>query len=104
MNGGSGVPKRVVRQPNNRFAIFSTVVDDFTYMDLSLGEVVDEFCMELGEIEALRKAMRALWEEDPYTGERRDLQSRWKECLETIEMQYGKKRVRERLAEIGVKE
>ena len=34
---------QIIRQPNGRFALWSSVVDDFTYLDCTQQEIVDVF-------------------------------------------------------------
>jgi len=40
------MPKQIVKQPNGKYAIWSTVVDDFVCVECDLAELIDQLCQE----------------------------------------------------------
>ena len=75
------MPAIFVNQPDGRFARFSSVVDQFTHMDMSREEAIDLAQIELGRLTAVAKVDR---------GVNDDGLTRWHDCLETIEAIHGK--------------
>jgi hypothetical protein len=86
------MPSRVVRQPNGLLAVFSTVVDDFTRMDLTESEALRWAREHMGRADAEAKVRRGLDDENPWTGERGDGLSRWRDALETVRAVHGEAR------------
>jgi hypothetical protein len=91
------MPQRGVKQPNGLYAIFSTVVDDFIAMRLTLGEMVEHFSCDMEHLEALDKARRAVIDE-AFDSQRPNL-TRWEDALADIEMRHGVEKRREREAQ-----
>lgn len=82
---------RFVVQPNGLLARFSTVVDDFTAMNITEGEaaqVIQEEYVERAKHDAEQAIARA---KADTTGDR------WKDCLCTIRSIHGAETVSERL-------
>lgn len=95
---------RFVRQPNGRLAVFSDVVDDFTWYDMTPEEAVKVAAEEydMGPRAAKDKVERGLKDEIPWKhGVYGDGTARWLDCLESIEMVHGVKRRRKRERELG---
>lgn len=72
------MPWRVVVQPNHRYAIFSTIVDNFTAFNMNREEALETCLEEIGRLYCEDKVARA--ERDP---------GRWQDCLNKIEMVHG---------------
>lgn len=69
---------RVVQQPNGRFAIFSSIVDNFTDINLTDEEAREECAFRSGQECVPGKIQRAMT--NP---------GRWREALETIRAVHG---------------
>jgi len=95
------MPRRVVRQPNGLLALFSTIVDDFVWCHMTEREVFSECHREMGVLEALLKVRRGAQDLDPYTDEKGNGLSRWRECLSTIGAVHGQAIAREREVEMS---
>lgn len=96
---------RFVKQPDGKLAIFSEVVDDFTYYDLTVegavGVCLKEF-RDRSEEEAMRRINRALEEQPEHRGYAHpNGLGRWEEALEAITLQHGIDHLKETLQEIG---
>lgn len=97
----------IVVQPNGLFAFFSTVVDDFTHMDMTRGEALDE-CRTLagvGRVEAEEKVRRAEAEGECAVAspiEAGRPLTRWLGCLGAIEFRHGRQQ-RDRQAAAGAR-
>jgi hypothetical protein len=72
---------RIVQQPNGKLARFSEVVDDFTDVDLTYEEALDE-CIRHGMsvMDAIEKVNRGI----------KAGNARYLECLETIRTIHGR--------------
>jgi hypothetical protein len=88
------MPSYFVVQPNGLLALFSTVVDDFTALDMTeqaaVQMIVDEYA-ERAKHEAERGIERA---------KQPDRENRWKECLHTIAQIHGDETAAERSREL----
>jgi hypothetical protein len=72
---------RIVQQPNGKLARFSDVVDDFTDVDMTYEEALDECIREgMSVMDAVDKVMRGIEAGN----------ARYLECLETIRMIHGR--------------
>lgn len=93
---------RIVKQPNGKLARFSTVVDDFTDMDMTESETF-ELCREqVGVDGAKRKVQAGLEDWKPWTvGAKGNGSERWKDSLKTITNVHGNAVAKECMA-IGV--
>ena len=90
------MPWIIVKQPNDKYARFSTIVDDFTHMNLTRNEVLDLCTSEyqLNESQALEKLRGA--DKNLYLDCYRvkgSESSRWEACLNTIDLVHGKSQV-----------
>ena len=94
------MPRRVVRQPNGLFAMFSTIVDDFVIYGMSEEQAYQECHRDMGVLEARAKVLRGMNDEDE-GGRKGDGLSRWRDCLDTIRIVHGGKAAREREAELS---
>jgi hypothetical protein len=72
---------RIVEQPDRRLAVFSDVVDDFTSVDMTFGEAIDE-CIRRGMsvMDAIEKVKRGTESGN----------ARYLECMETIRTIHGR--------------
>lgn len=80
----------VVKQPNGLYAIFSSICDDFTLMDATREDILEELVFRNGANADLKALDRA--DEDSGDG-----LNRWRSCLSTIEAVHS--RTPETLAE-----
>ena len=81
----------IVKQPNGYYARFSSIVDNFTHINLTKEEAFDLCQDNVGRNEAKNKIQRADSDANPRSHQPRQgngLQ-RWNECLERILMQHG---------------
>ena len=76
------MPGYIVKQPNGKFARFSTVVDDFTHLNMDEDEV-RECMLADSNRRALEEASRQL-----FTANHAD-STRWEDCLRTRENVHG---------------
>lgn len=88
------MPWFIVKQPNGLYARFSTVVDDFTDMDMTRDGAVQECRCEygMGVIEAERKVQKADDEAQCHvtlSGQVGVPLSRWNGCLEAVRRVHG---------------
>ena len=77
------MPALWMKQPNGRYARWSSVVDDFTHFNYTRNEALEECRHELGAMEATAKMERA----DRDEARKRtkvDGLNRWREALETM--------------------
>lgn len=88
---------RIVRQPNNLFARFCEVVDDFTHIDMTEDEARD-LCVELDVVNVEQKMKRAILDRNE-SGVPGDGLGRWREACEEIEAVHGLDRLRQRIRE-----
>ena len=77
------MPQRIIICPNKKFAIFSTVVDNFVAHDMTENEVVGYF-VKIAMLEARKQALRSIEDAKSRT-------QRWVDCLSTIESVHGTK-------------
>lgn len=97
------MPKFVVKQPNGLFAIFSSVVDDFTITDMTFDEAVAEIGSEaaaqraVDDVELTSQTsdnpaeMVSLWQHHEGL-------ARWHYCLSEILFYHGWRRLKEVLS------
>ena len=54
--------RQIIRQPDGRYAVWSSVVDDFVMHDVTAQEIEDDFALEAAEEarEGVREVVRAL--------------------------------------------
>lgn len=99
------MPSYVLKTPNEKFAIFSSVVDDFTWTDLSHEELMEAAVEQWGKKIAIEKVERGLADEplwkDPDEG---DGLNRWRDACENIALQHGLKHLRMRMDEMGLQD
>jgi hypothetical protein len=101
------VPKFFVKQPDGRFALFSTIVDDFLETGMSEEEAVENAVDKLGvrrdEIDAvIGKAKR----DEPFwpTEDRGDSLNRWRQALKPLAIRHGIEAVAARIRHMGLAE
>lgn len=89
----------LVKQPNEKYAIFSTVVDDFMGIDMDKKEVEDFYIEEMA-VTTRRKVKTALENADLYMQDyyispasTNLMLSPWEECIETVRLRHGDARV-----------
>jgi hypothetical protein len=89
---------RIVNQPNGKLAIFSDVIDKFTFFSISVDEAI-MFCAEkMGTLEAKNKVQSGIDDIEPWTSNKKgDGLSRWKDCLNSIVMVHGYEGLKETL-------
>jgi hypothetical protein len=97
------MPSYVLKQPNGKFAIFSSIVDDFTWIDMTSEEVLKVGTQQWGRETAIEKIERGiadapLWEN---TGETDGL-SRWRDACKNIALQHGLKVLQSRMDDMGL--
>jgi hypothetical protein len=73
------MPRRVIKQPNGKLAIFSTIVDHVVYYDCTPDEAIELIIQEdrLCPDDARVKVQRGIDDLDPYTGKPGDGHQRW---------------------------
>lgn len=89
----------LVKQPNGKYGVFSSVVDDFIALDLT-PETVKEFLIE-EYMEVVERQTKG-WIEDAdrdsdfysYAKREGDGLKRWRECLADIRRQHGAEKAR----------
>lgn len=92
----------MLKQPNGLIAIFSSVVDDFTYYDLTPEQALECGTEEWGRRTAQEKLDRALADEHLWRRHTTDNGlGRWRESLKTIAFRHGIKHLKKVLEEIG---
>jgi hypothetical protein len=97
------MPSYVLKQPNGKFAIFDSIVDDLTWFDMTEEEVLEVGTEQWGRAAAIEKIDRGiddapLWED---TGETDGL-SRWRKSCESIALQHGLRHLRSRMNEMDL--
>jgi len=99
------MPSYVLKQPNAKYAIFSSVVDDFTWADLTHDELLEAAVEQWGREIAVEKVERGLADQpfwkDPDEG---DGLNRWRDACENIALQHGLKHLRMRMDEMGLQD
>jgi hypothetical protein len=95
---------RFVKQPDGRFARFSDIVDNFTHIDMTSEEVVEEFALEYGKpvIESKIKAaaddaLPPPWGSLPKQNDGLD---RWRDSLASVRVIHGTKELVKLLTEM----
>ena len=90
------MPTYFARQPNGRFAVFSTVTDSFHAVDLTEADV-RVWCGEhgIGLADAAAKLDRAKSDTDPGDGPTGDGLGRWRDALATLMLVHGTKALAE---------
>lgn len=85
------MPSFYLKQPNGKYARFSTIVDDFTAMGLTRDRAVTHAQRDVGEREGIGKieradadALAAEYDERAPEGLRR-----WTACLDTVMCVHG---------------
>lgn len=96
------MPSRVVRQPNGKLALFSTVVDDFTIMNATVEEMLAGLATEMSLDEAEGKIRRGLDDISEEIDNLRDFKGlrRWCEALRRILFYHGWETAEERIREV----
>ncbi|MCV9964736.1 hypothetical protein OIU34_22860 [Pararhizobium sp. BT-229] len=101
------MPKFFVKQPDGKFALFSTVVDDFLETGMSEEEAVeaatDNMEVSLDQVEdIIGKARR----DEPFwpSEDRGDGLNRWRQALVPLAIQHGMETVNARMREMGLDE
>ncbi len=97
------MPWFIVKQPNGLYARFSTVVDDFTVLDMTRDEAREECRREpgMGIVEAEEKVRKADAEALCHVtmGQPQGVPlSRWRGCLETVRRVHGPEAAGDRAA------
>ena len=82
---------RIVQQPNERYALFSEIVDAFTFLDMDLSQAVEVCQRNVSDVEALQKCTSAILDDH-----------RWEEALDIIKEHHGKRAVNEVLKLTGL--
>lgn len=98
------MPSYMLKQPDGLIAVFSSVVDDFTYMNLTEAEAIEFGTTEWGERTAREKLERGLKDAPVWPGDSdfvSDGQGRWREACGDIAFQHGLKHLRSVLDEMG---
>lgn len=98
------MPSYMLKQPDGLIAVFSSVVDDFTYMNLTEAEAMEVGASEWGERTAREKLDRGLKDERLWPNDENfvsDGQGRWREACGSIAFQHDLKHLRARFDEMG---
>jgi hypothetical protein len=95
------MPRRVVKQPNGLFGYFSTILDDFTHVNMTVKEMFDVCRMEMEPHEAIEKVHRGIVDAPIWGNEPPDPDGlmRWKHDLRAIVFAHGAKVARQRKEE-----
>lgn len=99
------MPSYILKQPDGNFAVFSSIVDDFTWFAIPPEELEEAAVEQWGRDVALEKIERGvadqpLWNE-PDLG---DGLNRWRDACENIALQHGLKHLRMRMTDMGLEE
>jgi len=91
------MPNQVVQQPNGRFALFSTIVDDFVRLNCTEQEMLEALLQDGFNVgDAWAKIVRAKLNcEHQSRAVASELLARWVACMSTIRMLHGDKRAQE---------
>ena len=83
---------QIVKQPDGKWAIWSTFVDAFAVIDATRGEIIEYFVKKaVAEVEeATRCRMEDIDNEDPYTMKNFE---NWDSCLRTVVWRGDKERI-----------
>lgn len=92
------MPRYYLNQPDGKLAMFSTVVDDFTYAHMTDDEALDLGVEEFGRATAKEKIAAARNDEERYPA---DGLHRWRSALVSIAFAHGLDTLKERLKELG---
>lgn len=96
------MPSRFVLQPNGLLARFSTIVDNFTYANLTKEQAIKVAREDMGRAAAEAKVERGLKDELPWqNGVYGDGTARWNEACRIVKLIHGEKALKEILMEIG---
>lgn len=77
--------RHVVKQPNGKYALWSTVEDDFVYYDADADDIIGEFVAEAAR-KSMQNARQAIADADADDG------SGWTsflDCISTMRAQHG---------------
>jgi hypothetical protein len=99
------MPSYPLKQPNGLFAVFTTVADGFTDVNLTSDEVIEYGSLEWGREGAIIKLEGAvqdkfIWKPYPLN----DGLGRWRECLKLIAIRNGLDHLAKVLADMGLPE
>lgn len=87
---------RIVKQPNGMLARFSDIVDNFTDLNLTEAEALELCEVYAFPLEAERRVKAGIEDWKPWQDDKKgDGLSRWKDCLDTIQVIHGKGAVQE---------
>jgi hypothetical protein len=78
------MPRYLVRQPNGKLAEFSTIVDAFTILDMTVAEAVEHYTAHMSHEEAVAKVCRGLEDQPLDGGPPGSGHDRWDDCLRTM--------------------
>jgi hypothetical protein len=94
---------RIVKQPNGLLGLFSGVVDDFTAINMTEKEAIEECREKLGRKDAIEKVRRGVADEavPPFivASDRNDGLDRWRAAIRTISIMHGNVVAKERIKE-----
>jgi hypothetical protein len=89
--------RRVVKQPNGLYAIFSSICDDFVLLDANREEILEELIFRNGADADLKALDRADADQiDHRKNMKSDGLNRWRDALDLIEAVHGKATADER--------
>lgn len=86
--------RAIVKQPNGKLAVFSTIVDDFVYLDCEWEDYI-QFRLKEAEEDIRREVERAK-EEVAKRGTTSMWDRTWESCLNEIELHHGAEKAQER--------
>lgn len=93
------MPSRVVRQPDGKFAIFSSVVDNFTYTDMTEDECLAETMVyfDMTEGKAREKMRGGIEDWPPWTHGTPSKTGieRFKDAMSSVALQHGREGIEE---------
>ena len=82
--------KQIIKQPNGKYCIFSSIVDNVTHYDMSIDDIIEEWVNEAKNriVEDVKKTIAKLENgESPYY----QFTKSYEEMLSTIKEIHGKK-------------
>ena len=92
--------RQIIKQPNGKYAIFSSIVDDFVFANATAKEMID-FCVE-EEASKIRESIKHIIDmldknEKPY----HQFTMNWEEALDTIKEVHGEEGLKDTLEAIN---
>lgn len=86
--------RQIIKQPNGKYCVFSSIVDNIIYYDMTPGEIIEAYVEEEKESikERVDKAIEKLESDSPHKSQFR---MSYEEMLDTIKNIHGDKELQE---------